>query len=102
MKRRQLLILSLTVLFFSCQTNSKTGNTRVLVFSKTAGYRHSSIAVGKRTIKQLGKENGFDVEATEDSSSFNEDNLKKYAAVIFLNTTGNVLNYQQQIAFERF
>jgi cytochrome c len=100
MKNVCLLLLPLIFLFFSC--NTKTNNTRVLVFSKTTGYRHSSIAVGKLAIQKLGKENGFDVDTTENAELFNDDNLKKYSAVIFLNTTGDVLNYKQQVAFERF
>jgi cytochrome c len=72
------------------------------VFSKTNGYRHASIPKGKAAIEKLGKENGFDVDATEDSLAFTEDNLKKYAAVVFLNTTGNILDYKQEAAFERY
>ncbi len=75
---------------------------RVLVFSKTAGYRHESIQAGKTAIIKLGKENGFLVDTTENENYFNEDSLKNYSAVIFLNTTGNVLNSPQQISFERF
>jgi type 1 glutamine amidotransferase len=75
---------------------------RILVFSKTAGYRHESINAGKLALLKLGKENGFLVDTTEDENYFTEDSLKKYAAVIFLNTTGNVLNSPQQISFERF
>ena len=82
-------------------TMSKAG-TRVLVFSKTNGFRHSSIPNGKIAIQKLGKENNFDVDVTEDSLAFAEDNLKKYAAVVFLNTTGNILSYKQEAAFERF
>jgi hypothetical protein len=94
------LLLPLIFLFFSC--NTKTNNACVLVFSKTTGYRHSSIAVGKLAIQKLGKENGFDVNTTENADFFNDDNLKKYSAVIFLNTIGDVLNYKQQAVFEKF
>jgi cytochrome c len=75
---------------------------RVLVFSKTAGYRHGSIQEGKQAIMKLGRENGFLVDTTENENYFNEDSLKKYSAVIFLSTTGNVLNEPQQISFERY
>ena len=74
----------------------------VLVFSKTSGFRHSSIPAGIAAIKKLGTENGFDVEATENADDFNEENLKKYATVIFLSTTMNVLDYRQEAAFERY
>jgi len=76
---------------------------RILIFSKTAGYRHaSSITAGKKYILELGKKNKFAVDTTESGDAFTPENLKKYAAVIFLCTTGNVLNEDQQKAFEQF
>lgn len=75
---------------------------RILVFSKTAGFRHASIAAGLTAIRQLGTQNGFRVDATEDASFFHEDSLKHYGAVIFLNATGDVLNASQQADFERY
>ncbi|UTA67404.1 ThuA domain-containing protein [Emticicia sp. 21SJ11W-3] len=75
---------------------------RVLVFSKTKGWRHSSIPFGKEAIKKLGVENNFSVDISENSDDFNDANLKKYSAVIFNSTTGNVLNNEQQAAFERY
>lgn len=74
----------------------------VLVFSKTEGFRHVSIADGISAITTLGSQNDFSVDATEDAALFNDDNLAQYAAVIFLNTTGDVLNSDQQAAFERY
>jgi type 1 glutamine amidotransferase len=74
----------------------------VLVFSKTAGYRHDSIPDGIAAIQQLSAANGFNVDATEDSSAFTDANLSQYQAVIFLLTTGTVLDPDQKAAFERF
>lgn len=75
---------------------------RVLVFSKTKGWRHSSIPFGKEAIKKLGQENNFGVDISENSDDFTDQNLKKYSAVIFNSTTGNILNNEQQAAFERY
>ncbi|SEN76531.1 cytochrome c [Mucilaginibacter gossypiicola] len=75
---------------------------RVLVFSKTLGWHHSCIPFGIAAIQKLGTENGFDVDTTTNSANFNDDNLKKYQAVIFNCTTGNVLNAVEQAAFERY
>lgn len=61
---------------------------RILVFSKTAGFHHASIKVGNIAIQKLGAENNFDVDTTTDASKFNTANLKQYAAVVFLSTTG--------------
>ncbi|WP_442929557.1 ThuA domain-containing protein [Micromonospora sp. WMMC250] len=76
--------------------------TKVLVFSKTAGFRHSSIPNGIAAIQQLGSANGFTVTATEDSNQFTTSNLAQYQAVVFLSTTGDVLNASQQTAFESY
>ncbi|MFK4068308.1 ThuA domain-containing protein [Streptomyces sp. NPDC029674] len=75
---------------------------RVLVFSKTAGFRHDSIPTGIATVKELGAANGFAVDATEDAASFTAANLAKYGAVIWMSTTGDVLNTEQQGVFERY
>ncbi|MEU7960041.1 ThuA domain-containing protein [Micromonospora humida] len=74
----------------------------VLVFSKTAGFRHDSIAVGTQAIRDLGVANNFTVTATEDGGQFTTANLARFEAVIFLNTTGDVLNASQQSAFESY
>ena len=74
----------------------------VLVFSKTTGYRHDSIDEGVAAITALGAAHQFQVDATEDAAVFADAQLASYQVVIFLNTTGDVLNDQQQAAFERF
>lgn len=75
---------------------------RVLVFSKTAGFRHDSIPDGVAAVKQLGETGGFTVDATEDAAAFTAGNLRRYDAVVFLSTTGDVLNAAQQTAFEGY
>jgi cytochrome c len=79
-----------------------TEKPKILVFSKTRGYHHNSIGVGNIAIKKLGVENDYDVDTTSNSTVFTEAGLKQYRAVIFLNTTGNILNGEQQTAFERY
>ncbi|TQJ91099.1 ThuA domain-containing protein [Streptomyces sp. SLBN-31] len=75
---------------------------RVLVFSKTAGFRHDSIPDGVAAVRQLGSEGGFTVDATEDATAFTPKNLRRYDAVVFLSTTGDVLDAAQQRAFEGY
>ena len=81
---------------------AQTAQPRILVFSKTAGYRHSSIEPGIAAIRQLGAQNSFAVDATEDAAAFSDRNLRRYRAVVFLSTTGDVLDPRQQDAFERY
>ncbi len=75
---------------------------RILVFSKTVAFRHASIGAGQKALFQLGKTQGFVVDTTENADRFTEENLRRYRAVVFLSTTGDVLNPQQQNAFERY
>jgi glucose/arabinose dehydrogenase/type 1 glutamine amidotransferase len=74
----------------------------VLVFSKTAGFRHDSIDEGVAAIQALGAANDFTVTHTEDAADFTQANLAQYEAVVFLSTTGDVLNTAQQAAFEAY
>lgn len=104
-----------SVVFYACKTVvPKTPATpvstvatpvkpaRILVFSKTKGYYHTSIPAGIAAIQKLGKENNFIVDTTKNSAYFVQDSLKNYSAVIFLSTTMNVLNSDEQVAFERY
>ncbi|MYQ47491.1 DUF1080 domain-containing protein [Streptomyces sp. SID4985] len=79
-----------------------TDSGRVLVFSKTAGFRHDSIPDGIAAVQQLGATDGLTVDATEDAGAFTARNLRRYDAVVFLSTTGDVLNPAQQRAFEGY
>ncbi len=74
----------------------------VLVFTKTEGFRHESIETGVETIRELGFSNGFEVVNSEDASMFSKVSLSKFDLVIFLNTTGDILNDEQQANFEEF
>ncbi|UFQ20450.1 MULTISPECIES: ThuA domain-containing protein [Streptomyces] len=78
------------------------GGERVLVFSKTAGFRHDSIPAGVAAVRELGAEGGFAVDATEDAAAFTAENLRRYDAVVWLSTTGDVLDTAQQRAFEGY
>ncbi len=74
----------------------------VLVFSKTAGYRHDSIPSGIAAIRALGEQNDFRVDASEDATIFTDERLARYRVVVFLNTTGDIFNPGEQAAFEKF
>src|SRR5206468_11512891 len=74
----------------------------VLVFSKTTAFRHDSIPQGIAAIEARGAEHGFAVDSTEDATRFSDANLARYKAVIFLNTTGDVLDADLKAACERY
>jgi type 1 glutamine amidotransferase len=95
------LIIACLIFTLMCRHSVKP-ESRILVFSKTKGFRHSSIPAGKAALYKLGAENGFAVDTTEDDKVFTEVNLKKYQAIVFLSTTGDVLNNEQQAVFEKY
>ncbi|WP_328993590.1 ThuA domain-containing protein [Kribbella sp. NBC_01245] len=104
--RRALGLAVAALVVFAANTGPPAGAADtpydVLVFSKTAGFRHDSIPQGIQLIRDLGAANGFTVTSTEDANAFNGSNLAQYEAVVFLNTTGDVLNATQQGAFESY
>jgi glucose/arabinose dehydrogenase/type 1 glutamine amidotransferase len=75
---------------------------RILVFSRTAGYRHPSIEPARAAIRRLGADHGYRVESSEALAYLAPDSLAHYAAVVFLHTTGQFLERQQQLDFERY
>ena len=96
------LLLGFALIIVSCGGNKREGEPKVLVFSKTMGFKHGSIPAGVAAIQKLGSENGFAVDTTKNADLFTDENLKKYSTVIFLSTTGNVLDQNQEAAFERY
>ncbi|RDV16972.1 PKD domain-containing protein [Pontibacter diazotrophicus] len=84
------------------QASQEAATPRVLVFSKTKGWKHTSIPHGIAAFQKMAQENGFRVDTTINASYFVDDSLRNYQAVVFLSTTGNVLNPEQEAAFERY
>lgn len=75
---------------------------RILVFTKTAGFRHDSIPAGRNMLQKLAQEQGWELELTEDAGAFTRENLARFSAVVWLSTTGDLLNAQQKAAFESY
>lgn len=75
---------------------------QLLVFTKTTGFRHASIEAGIAMFHTLGNTHDFDIENTEDATALGGPELFGYDAVVFLSTTGDVLNAGQQNNFARY
>ncbi len=88
--------------FFFAVTVTAIAQKRVLIFSKTQGFRHSSIEKGAQVLKQLLDKEKITSDHSEDAGLFTDQGLKKYDAIIFLSTTGNILDETQQDAFVRY
>ena len=74
----------------------------MLLFSKTIDFRHNSIEDGAQSLLELLKSKNIKVDLTENAEYFTEDSLKQYATIVFLNTSGNILNNTQQADLERY
>ncbi len=101
--KKVLVAMALVMAFIisSCG-NKREGQPKILVFSKTMGFKHASIPAGIAAIEKLGSENGFAVDTTKNAELFTDENLKQYSAIVFLSTTGNILNAKEEAAFERY
>ena len=75
---------------------------KVLVFTKAAAEKHASTSAGVNAIRQLGNQLRFTVEVTDDNRKFDQSHLKQFRAVVFLNTSGDVLTDAQQAEFEAY
>ena len=97
-KISSLLVLCLMSVQLCCATHSKA----VLIFTKTAGFRHASIKKGVETLSKLLQLQDIHFTHTEDSNYFHPDSLQNFDAVIFLNTTGDILNGSQKQNLQKF
>ena len=76
---------------------------RALIFSRTTGFRHTEcIEHGTAAIAELASRERFTVDATEDPAAFSDAELAGYDVVIWLSTSGDVLDDEQKAAFERY
>ena len=100
--RRLLCLMFLLAPLVGATDPPEAPGFRALCFTRTAGYRHGSIASGIGALEAIAKDNNFKLDATEDPGVFTDAGLDPYAVVIFLNTTQDVLDDAQQAAFERY
>ncbi len=102
LKRLTAVLATIVLVVVFAFRHTSVQQLHILVFSKTEGFRHASIDAGKAAFVKMASEKGFTVDFTEDASKFTTANLKRYNAVVFLSTTGDVLNDLQQQEFERY
>ena len=95
-------VTAFALLACACRCAGPAPSADVLVFSRTAGFRHASIPAGIAAMRELCAQAGHSVAATEDAAAFTPTVLARTKAVVFLNTTGTVLNVEQRSALERW
>lgn len=95
-------VAKVTLVCMLCVAFTASAQKRVLVFTKVAGFAHDSRPAAAAAIMKLGQENSFGVDTTSDAGKIAESNLKRYDAVIFVSTTGDVLTPYQRVDLQRY
>ena len=95
---KSFLLVLLCILFISCGNRNK----KILCFSQTTENNRESVEHARTEIEKLSATSPFAVTFTEDASLFTEESLKQYAAIVFLYTSGEVLDDVQRADVERF
>jgi uncharacterized protein len=104
MKSKNLAIIILVLgQFLLVQTAFTQGKQfKALLVTTTRGWHHESVHAGVLGLQQLGAKNFFDVVLLENPNGFTDKYLEQFKVVIFLNTTGDILDSAQQKVMERF
>lgn len=100
MKKYRFVFVSTLLALTACCARAE--DPRILIFAKTQGFYHTSIPKGMQTLMAICKENGISADTTRDATVFADNNLNQYKVVVFLNTTGDILDSGRQEAFTRY
>ena len=102
MKKNYAIISLILTGIFITSTAVVAQQFKVLLFTKTAGFHHKSIHEGVAGMRNLATRHNFKLEWHEDAGRINDKNLTQFDVIVFLNTTGDILNAEQQKAMEKF
>src|SRR5690625_6972181 len=66
------------------------------------GFHHKAVNEGVQAMRLMAKKRHFNIDWHEDANMFSDERLARYDAIVFLMTTGSILNEDQQAAMQRF
>ena len=96
------ILLTSLALLTPGATQASSEAERILIFTRTAGYRHDSIPTAVATLRKLAAQEGFAADHSEDAGDITTANLARYRTVVFASTTGDILDDAQQQALQEF
>lgn len=99
---KKIILYLLPVILLSSGSVLAQPQFKALLFTKTAGWHHESINEGVDGIRKIAQRHQFQVDWHEQASRISKENLEQYDVIIFLSTTGDILNEEQQAAMEDF
>lgn len=103
MKSTKTLKLSLTfVLIFLYMSMTNAQQFKVLLITETAGWHHESIDYGIIAINELAATHNFEVDRQQKAVKITSEKLSKYDTVIFLSTTADIFDDEEQAIFEKY
>jgi type 1 glutamine amidotransferase len=112
MKRGALVAVALWAIIAACSSGTATADVpaetqpqphpTALVYTRTLGFRHDSIPAALAAIRDIAAQQGLTVVATEDPIEFRRGRLRDVAVVVFLHTTGEVLDKAGQDALQEY
>ena len=102
MKKYAVFVVVLIITILGLSDISYAAVKKVLIFTKTAGYRHDNIEKGVEVLKKLYNDIGIQTVHSEDANLFLSDSLASFDAVLFFSTTGTIFNKEQKEAFQKY
>ena len=99
---KRLLPFILLSWFSLVSVNTFASQFNVFLFTKTTEWHHKSINAGVTALEEMAKLHHFTLEWHEDATLINDKNLERFDVVIFLSTTGDVMNESQQKSLQKF
>lgn len=106
MKNLIISLIAFTIVTFACTAQDDKPEfdkpVNILVFSKTAGFRHESISSGLKMLFDLSKKQNWVITATENAGLLTDGFLSNFDVAVFLNPTGDAIDANGQDAFEKF
>ncbi len=101
LKKSALLIL-VSFAITGSKAKAQQHHFKVLVVASRASDHLKMIAAAQPFFEDLGKQNDFDVDFTDDTSKINDDNLKQYQVFVMLQLAPFDMSYNQQAALQKF
>ena len=95
-------VLSFFCFFLATNLSAQEYQLNILVFSKTAAFKHKSIPVGIEFLSKMASNNHWKISFSTDATDFTVDNLFKYNTLVFLNTSGNLFDEDQKQALKTY
>jgi type 1 glutamine amidotransferase len=80
----------------------RSGPFKMLVYSRTTGFRHDSIAQGKTMLQEIATEQGFEITETEVNDLITPEGLAQFEILFFMNSTGDIFNQAEETAFQEW